>query len=382
MSRFQIHTASEQVTGYLRDELLRGAWSGYMPGVDRLSSELGVGIHTVCEALKQLETEGLIVGQGHRKRRRILTKPRLRSSALRLQILLYDHSVHNHHHDILNGLERAGSRASFAPKTLEDLGMDPKRVAEFVAKTAADGWLVEAGSRSILEELISQPRPVFAVFGRFRGLPMAGITPDKTEAVAEAARKLIQLGHSRIILIARSDRRLPEPGASERAFLGELQRHHLATGPYNLPDWEETATGLGDLLAQMFRFTPPTAIIVQTPDALLRVMQFLMERGLRVPGDVSLLCTERINLFNWCQPTIAHVDWDRAALIRRAASWARHVSQRKEDKKKSVIKARFVNGGTIGPAPSGECEPIIRQKAKKPMPSKALAFRGEPWGNR
>lgn len=353
MSRFQIHTASEQVTGYLRDELLRGAWSGYMPGVDRLSSELGVGVHTVCEALKQLEAEGLIVGQGHRKRRLIVRKPRVPSSALRLQILLYDHSIHNHHHDILHGLERAGNRASFTPKTLEDLGMNPKRVSDYVAKTAADGWLVEAGSHGILKALTSQPKPVFAVFGRFRGLPMAGITPDKTGAMAEATRHLIQLGHSRIILIARGDRRNPVPGASERAFLDELQRNHVATGPYNLPEWEETATGLGVLLATMFRFTPPTAIIVQTPDAFLHVMQFLMERSLRVPGDVSLFCTERINLFNWCQPTVAHVDWDRAALIRRAARWARHVCQGKEDKKQSLIKARFVNGGTIGPAPTG-----------------------------
>lgn len=108
---------------------------------------------------------------------RIVVMPRVTPTMLRLQILLYDNSTHSHHHDILHGLERVGCRASFAPKTLENLGMKPKRIVEYMAKTPADGWLVEAGSRGILEELAAQEWPVFAIFGRFRGLPMAGITP-------------------------------------------------------------------------------------------------------------------------------------------------------------------------------------------------------------
>lgn len=351
MERFQVQTASEQVTSYLRHELLSGAWQEWMPGVERLANDLGVGIHTVCEAVNQLEGEGLLVSQGHRKRRRIVVKPRVASSMLRLQILLYDNSTHSHHHDILQGLERVGCRAGFAPKTLDDLGMQPKRVVDFVSKTPADAWLVEAGSRSILEELTRQRLPIFAVFGRFRGLPMAGISPNKATAVADATRHLVGLGHRRIVLLARSDRRLPEPGASERAFLNELQAHNIITGAFNLPEWEETASGMGRLLESMFRFTPPTAIIVQTPDALLRVMQFLMKCGLRVPEDVSLICTERVNLFNWCEPTIAHIDWNRGTLIRGAARWARRLSEGREDRRQSQIQGRFVNGGTIGPAP-------------------------------
>jgi hypothetical protein len=54
MERLRILTATEQVTDHLRHELLKGTWSEIMPGADRLASGLGVGIHTVAEALKQL----------------------------------------------------------------------------------------------------------------------------------------------------------------------------------------------------------------------------------------------------------------------------------------------------------------------------------------
>lgn len=85
--------------------------------------------------------------------------------------------------------------------------------------------------------------------------------------MTDVTRHLIGLGHRRIVLLARADRRLPEPGASERAFLNELEAQNIITGAYNLPEWEETASGMGQLLETLFRFTPPTAIIVRASQA-------------------------------------------------------------------------------------------------------------------
>ena len=65
---------------------------------------------------------------------------------------------------------------------------------------------------------------------------------DRADECA-ATRELIGLGHRRIVMLARPRRRLPERGASERAFLDELATGGVAPGPYHLPDWEESIEG-------------------------------------------------------------------------------------------------------------------------------------------
>ena len=61
-------TIAEQVATHLRREVLRGVWSGEMPGANRLALELGIDDKTVEVALRQLEKEGLLVGQGRGRR--------------------------------------------------------------------------------------------------------------------------------------------------------------------------------------------------------------------------------------------------------------------------------------------------------------------------
>ena len=72
MGAIHVLTASEQVAGYLREELRRGTWHETMPGEDRLVAQLGVGRDTIKMALRSLEEEGLLVGQGVGRRRKIV----------------------------------------------------------------------------------------------------------------------------------------------------------------------------------------------------------------------------------------------------------------------------------------------------------------------
>jgi DNA-binding GntR family transcriptional regulator len=65
-------TITEQVASYLREELLRGRWSGEIAGQKKLAKLLGVSGQTVELALGLLEKDGILVGQGTGRRRRIL----------------------------------------------------------------------------------------------------------------------------------------------------------------------------------------------------------------------------------------------------------------------------------------------------------------------
>ena len=208
-----------------------------------------------------------------------------------------------------------------------------------------------AGSREVLAWFADRPAPVFALFGQYAGLPMAAAAPNKLPAFAAATRQLLGLGHRRIAFLCRAAGRHPQPGRSQRTFLDELAAHGLPTGPFNLPDWEETTEGLQKLLNELFRVTPPTALIVDEAPFFAATQQFLGGRGLRVPRDVSLVCTDPDPTFAWCVPSIAHISWDSGPVVRRIVRWAAAVSRGQRDVRQTLTAAEFVSGGTVGPVP-------------------------------
>jgi LacI family transcriptional regulator len=189
-----------------------------------------------------------------------------------------------------------------------------------------------------------------ALFGRRRGLPIAGVGPDKPPAMEALTRRLIQLGHRRIVMLARGERRLPQPGATERAFLNTLAANGMNPGTYHLPDWEENPDGFQHCLEQLFRLTPPTALIVDEAPFFTAAMQFCASRGIQVPKDVSLACCDSDPHFAWCTPPVTHIRWDSGPVVRRIVRWATNVSRGGNDRRQTETKAEFVEGGTIGPA--------------------------------
>lgn len=348
-------SAAEQIAAHLRDELGRGRWSGTMPGQIRLADELGVARNTVEAALRQLEREGLLENQGPGRRRLIVIPPGgapLRS--MRVAILEYEGALDQqvgYMVELQHALVEAGHTSFFPAKSLIELGMDVQRVARLVKRTPADAWVVCAGSREVLAWFAAQATPSFALFGRRAGLPIAATGPGKPPAYAAATRQLIEFGHRRIALLCRRIRRLPEPGRSERAFLDALEAHGIPTGDFNLPHWEESKAGFQELLESLFRVTPPTALILDEAPLFTATHHFLAKRGIQVPQDVSLVCTDTDPTFAWCEPSIAHIHWDARPLVRRIVRWAANVSRGRRDVRQNFVPAEFIPGGTIGPAP-------------------------------
>ncbi len=354
MHRLQLLSSAQQVEHHLRQALVAGQWRGFMPGVLKLEEELGVNRKTVEGALRLLERDGLIVSQGAGRRRRIVVPERAWAKRrLRVALLLYESADAGLDYivDLRHRLDEEGHSSFIVPRTLRDLKMDARRLPGLVKATRADAWVVAAGSRNVLQWFAAQPIPAFALFGRREGLSIAGIGPDKVSACAAAARKLIDLGHRRICMLVHPERRLPEPGAPEQAFLAELAARGITTGSYNLPAWEDSAAGFHALLEALFRTTPPTAMIVDGAALFFAAQQFLLHQGVRVPAHVSVLCTDDDPAFAWCRPSVAHIRCDIRPVVQRILRWAAHISRGKRDARQSFTSAVFFPGGTIGPAP-------------------------------
>ncbi len=347
-------TIAEQVAAHLREEISRGRWAEKMPGKRHLEKELGVNNKTVAAALRQLEKEGVLEGQGAGcKRRIVVPEGGFDAPALRVAILDYDPPEQTEERRLAmrQQLLDQGHSPFYAGKSLLECGMDLRRVIRLVKRSPADAWVVCAGTREVLEWFARQKTPVFAIAGGRHGLPIAGTGPDKTPPLAEAARRLVALGHRRISFLCHRELRLPQPVRGVQAILDELEAAGIATGAFNLPDWEHHREDFGRVLDSLLGSpTPPTALILDEPYVFTAGFHHLAGRGLRVPQDVSLVCTDPDPTFAWCNPSVAHIRWDYRPVVRRVIRWVNNIALGKDDRRQSFTKAEFVEGGTVGRA--------------------------------
>ncbi len=350
---FRILTAAEQLSAHLRGEILRGTWTGTMPGEDRLLASLGVGRATIKATLRQLEDEGLLLNRGSGIPREITAHATLaKSKTLRVRILLYESADRgaNHTVEILARLQGAGHAVSLANKALVDMDFDVERVARFVDEQPADAWIVCGGSCAILEWFAVQPFAAFALFGRFSGIDIAAAGPRKISAMLSALEKLTTLGHRRIVMLTNVERRKPCPGLFEQNFLDGLEKLGLPTGPYSLPDWEEGADGFLACLDKLFARTPPTALLISdTATMLIPVTQYLARRGFRVPEDVSILTDDFLQASAWCNPQFSHIRWNQRLVVARVIEWVENIAKGRDDRQQKVCEASLFEGGTLQP---------------------------------
>lgn len=353
MANWKRRSSADQLTDFLRQELARGRWALTMPGIHTLASEFQVNRKTVEASLTHLEKDGWLVSQGPGKRRLIAIPADSRPPALRIGFLLYEKSdeAKSHIVDLFHQLEEAGHSVVVAKKTMQDMNLEPKRIEKLVNAKPVDAWVPVSGPRPVLEWFAEQNLPVMALFGRRRGLPIAGIGPNKIPLYRQIVRELISLGHTRISILVRSERRIPGPGSSERAILGEMERAGLPTGSFNLPHWDDTRQGLHSCLNELFRVTPPTALIANEAPFFMGALQFLSQRRLRVPQDVSVLCSDPDPSFDFCTPEVSHIFWETKPIITRIVNWAKNTARGQNDSRQSNSRAQISRGETIGPAP-------------------------------
>lgn len=352
MKNMRIRSASGQLAEYLKEQIQSQKWTNTMPGESWMMSQFQLGRGTVRAAMAQLEDEGFLVPCGQGKRRRIaIGDNTLSTQKIRVRILPYEANDRRRidSSSLMAQFLEEGMDADFASKSLKDLGMQVDQVARYVNQNPADAWVVTSSSRDILEWFAGQATPAIAMFGRHTKLPIAAAFPVIIPGLLAAVQRLIELGHKRIVMLTREERRKPQWSQPEQIFVDHLEAAGISTGDYSLPDWEESREGLGRLLDELFRFSPPTAMIFQEAQLFIAARSHLANRGMVAPRDVSLVVADYDPSFSWSHPIPSHIHWDYRPVVRRIVRWAKNVAIGKEDRRKVGTESVFVEGGTIGP---------------------------------
>ena len=326
-----------------------------MPGIRSLATSLGVSSNTVTAAVEQLERAGYLKPQGHGRRSLIVLPDDFVRPAFRVTLLPYERADIQLDYvvEIQQRLREAGHDVRVAEKSLMEMRLNMSQIARLVSKTKTDAWIVFSSNQEILEWFAKRATPTFALFGRFRQVPIAGIGLDKSPAFRSAIRRLAELGHRRIVLLQPKHNRVPFHALLVRESLAEMEANGIETGTYNVPDWEQSPEGLRKRLDALFTVSPPTALILDRPNELISAQLYLAKRGIFAPQDISLISDDDPT-FEWCETPVCCIQWQSKPWINRVVNWVGNVAAGKDDRRRSFTKAKFVERGSIGPVPEAK----------------------------
>jgi len=233
-----------------------------------------------------------------------------------------------------------------------DSGGDGTREKSLLANLLSqrvDGILmIHTGHRDDYVELATQAnRPIVFVDRAVEGI--RSVVTDNYTGGKLAARHLLGLGHTRFGILA-GNTHVRNVQERLEGFTGEVEEHGYAVEPPCIISGEQTLeTGREvDLLLKLRR--PPTAIFATNDIIALGAWRKLLEMGVRVPEDVSLIGYDNIEMTQITVPDLTTIGQDKAEMGRQAVLALFEAMETKQvTGETTYIPPRLIVRGSTGP---------------------------------
>jgi LacI family transcriptional regulator len=169
----------------------------------------------------------------------------------------------------------------------------------------------------LITAFLAKRKIPFARIGSITPGPGISMTMDDEGSARRATEHLIALGHRRIGFIAGSEEydlsNWRIDGWREAMDAAGLSRDGLCTrGDFSYESGVIAANELLDLDA------PPTAIIASNDQMTLAALDTANQRGLKVPGDLSLISFDNTPVVRFTDPKLTAIDQPIAATFSKA----------------------------------------------------------------
>jgi len=286
----------QQVRKFLVDQIQRGVWKPgeYLPSEVELAEQLKVHRLTVNRVMRDLVRDGLL----HRRRgvgtSVVEVKPTSRRAPFGdgLVGVLTGHDFNPvtnlYYGEMFEGLRRGLMRHGIYALPLGDISeymeLVSSGICQSLQKSLSGIALMGPANSEAFLFLESMKVPV-AVLGvsEYEGTLPHVASDDRNDA-AEVAKKMLALGHTRIVHLTRNLTSKLE-GFLEAC---ELAGHAVPYRYVLQADGFEIEDGRTAMLEFLDRDLPITAVFGATDHLALGAMLALRERGLRIPEDVSI----------------------------------------------------------------------------------------------
>ncbi|RME71194.1 MAG: LacI family transcriptional regulator [Verrucomicrobia bacterium] len=255
-------------------------------------------------------------------------------------------------------LRKAGQRALF-----EVTDGNPRLELEVVRNFVA----MKVDSLVLVGGLTQENGPAIEAMLAQRSIPTVLVDPmnesslpsvalNRGNGIAMAIRHLLDLGHRRFALFGIDER--VAYGRNRWVGIREVaEERGLAIDETFVTLSEENPPaldfGYGRRLAERFVAFPerPTAVLALNDQVAVGAMAFLQERGIPVPGEVSLVGFDNLDVAAHVNPRLTTIDQDVDLLMQHAVDLLEGQSDA-DAPRHVLVEPIFVPGRTTGPAPA------------------------------
>lgn len=355
---FRRASVSDQAAAALREAIRHGGMGDRLPGEHRLARQLGISRSSLRAAMAQLDAEGLITRINGRRARLNLSRRRAPTNTppavcvvcpVSREILIY------HQHPIVMAMHVTCATKGIGWEEAFDARFDgphPERLLqELVSRRRNVCWIL-LGCPAPIQRWFAQAGVGSFVLGScLPGVELPSIDIDYRAVGWHAAGAIIKHGHRHVGLF-QPLRPLAGDLAAAEGFLSYIAKGttHVAITTIRV---DANPGAFPAKLSMLAKSRPrPTAIFSNRLAYALGSMFHLLQSGLRIPRDISVVLGDSHPLIDAALPemtryrdiTSSHAD--RAVRTAEALLAGRHVPL-----KPSLFIPTFLAGRTLGAPP-------------------------------
>jgi len=224
--------------------------------------------------------------------------------------------------ELVKGVEEAARKSGYSI-ILEDTGEDAEKEAraiQVMLSERVDGLLLTPvqSAREALEEVLGRGFPVVLMGRYFPDLEVPFVVTDDVQGAIMAVEHLIELGHRDIAHVAgpshisSAQDRLSGYKKALRKHGIRVREELILTGAVTLRDGYEAGK-------EILRLKPlPTAVFAYSDLVAIGLMRSLIEGGLRIPEDISIVGYDDIEFSAYTKVPLTTVRIPKRDLGRKA----------------------------------------------------------------
>lgn len=334
----------------IESEIRAGTWGEFLAGHRSLMERYSVSAKTSLAAIELLEARGLISCAEQGKKRRVLVTPDDSSKSL-TDLLIVDSMGTQSGGDIVQmqayrrAWEEAGGHVQSIKLDFPRYRKPDALLRQAIANHKADALLLHVAPLA-WAEAARKLKPVFLAGGEWQGGDITGVGYGVREEVIRAVKKLMEFGHSRIVipmdLVGVGMENAVRQGLARGLGLQDdsaLVRELSPVFPERIPSvWQS-------YWKKMFSTLRPTAVILLDDIRYLSLLGWCFSNGFRIPRDLSVICLESTEHLEWCEPIPTRMQFPVDEATRYFRKWIRSGCQANGFK---LLPLELVQGGSVG----------------------------------
>ncbi len=315
-----------QTVEILRERIDHREWSSFLPGERSLSESLQISRPTLRLALEVLETEGRIRTE-RGKRRMIVQRPKVAVSAHPAMVGLVSEDPPHlmapttifYLNELRRHLQEAGLQLHvFANRKIASRNPQ-KALASFLEEAHVSCWVLIAVNEQVQRWFAEKHLPAIVAGSEYPGIRLPSLDLNYAAVCRHAAGVFLRHGHRRLAILS-PDSGIQGDRTSEESFLSAVGADPGLEASGLAFRHDGTRETIVRLLNRVFaRKQPPTALLVCRPLHVLTVVTALLNRGLTIPGDFSLISRDNDTYLNCLHPDIARYTFRRRDFAQRLA---------------------------------------------------------------